>query len=100
MTQYTDKKGKQVNIGDILKYDEGNDGKYSRALHEVIDSPRGISGIHRFAFPDVPNDRIHHPMLLKCYCGKNSTVLIDAEIIGNVRKTPEILTAEYTAKIF
>ena len=100
MTQYTDKKGKPVNLGDILKYDEGNDGKYGRALHEVVDSTRGIAGIHRFAFPVIPQDRTHHPMLLKCYCDKNDTILTDVEVIGNVRKNPEMLTAEYAAKLF
>ena len=101
MTIYSDRKGNPVNIGDILKYDEGEG--YGRSIDEVIDvegEPHAITKVGCPEWTQYADAEPIHLQFFKLYASCKDEVLRDAEVIGNIRDNPEMLTADYANEIW
>lgn len=98
---YRDVKGVAIKAGDILKYDEGP--WNGRSLDEVVDINGELHAAIRIGRPTWSVLTDESPTLLKYYraiAHDPASPLMHVEKIGNVRDNPEMLTAEYAAKLW
>lgn len=99
-TNYIDRNGNPVRIGDILYYDEG-DG-YAKGIHKVVNIAGEPYGKTEF-FNNIEDQWVipyeEDTISLKFYTmypsDKSDNQLIQAEVIGNVEANPEMLTREW-----
>jgi hypothetical protein len=97
-----DKHGKQIKVGDILRYQETtNDAKdYGKSIEEVVMHNGELCGVQRIGFPRWTLLENVEPIALRHYASYLSDEIKCAEIIGNVTETPERMTTEYAHQIF
>lgn len=100
ITDYVDRDGRQVAIGDILKYDEGEG--YAKGVHEVVlvnGEPHGVLRVGEPRWSLTPNEP---PMPLECYTSsvRDENVLIHCTVIGNVSENGDMLTPFYAVHLF
>ena len=100
MTQYTDKNGKIVKLGDIIKYDEGGLSKYGKAVYVIVENKSELAGLLKVGYPFWTLNMRENPIRLAAFCVKPDTIMIDSEVIGNIKTNPEMLSPEYAAKLF
>ena len=100
MTKYTDRNGVAVKEGDIIKYDEYNTSKWGKAIYEIVQHKGELAGVCRISYPYWTYDESNHPLRLAAFCIKPDTVMVDSEVIGNIRTNPEMLTVEYADYLF
>lgn len=101
-SQFFDKNGAEIRVGDILKYQETADAAedYGKSIDEVVMHNGEICGIQRVGFPRWTTLRDEVPVELRHYASYSGNVTKCAEVIGNVRDHPERITPEYAWFIF
>ena len=100
MIEYTDKNGKIVKLGDIIKYDENNSSKYGKAVYVIVENKSELAGVLQAGYPYWTLNETPHPIRLAAFCVKPDTIMIDSEVIGNIKKNPEMITVEYAKVLF
>ena len=97
---YTDRNGLEVNVGDILKYDEGEG--YGQCV-DVVVMDNGVMSGKSVVFRNFKDDWVltadDKPISLEYYCNSGTT-LNDSKVVGNVKDNPEMLTVEYAKFLF
>ena len=100
--KYIDKKGIEIKLGDILKYDEGVG--YARQIHEVISINNELMGKIIIGCPLWTKLKFENPVGLIFYQlmghKDESGICYNAEIIGNINDNTEMLSIETAIEIF
>ena len=92
---YTDKHGTSIKIGDILKWDENAGPGYGRSIHEVVEINGELFAVMRVGYPAWTALSDEEPIELQFFGARwLTTECHDAEIIGNVKDSPEAMTVE------
>ena len=99
MKTYRDKTGREIKVGDVLIYDEGEG--FGRSIDEVVDHDGELAAVIRVGLPEWTVIKDQEPILLryfKVFPEHNENVTIDAKVSD---VTPaEAFTAEHAASVF